>query len=94
MYLHHFVRVDPLLRTSQHQDLYVGVTERVPLGAGVDNLGVERERLTTGRLSSLQGELLCVYFKKLLHNPASRPCYLLLRQGSQLLDYFLKNLTL
>ena len=30
----------------------------------------------------------------MLHNPASRPCNLLPRQGSQLLDYFLKNLTL
>ena len=30
----------------------------------------------------------------MLHNPASRPCYLLPRQGSQLLDYFLKNFTL
>ena len=47
MYLHHFVRVDPLLRTSQHQDFNVGVAERVPLGAGVDNLGVKWERLTT-----------------------------------------------
>ena len=45
--LHHFVCVDPLLRTSQHQDFNVGVTERVPLGAGVDNLGVEWERLHT-----------------------------------------------
>ena len=47
IYLHHFVRVDPLLGTTQHQDFNVGVTERVPLGAGVDNLGAEWERLHT-----------------------------------------------
>ena len=43
---------------------------------------------------SLWGEFSCLYFQILQHAPVSRPIYLLLKQGSLLIEYFPKNLSL
>ena len=48
----------------------------------------------TGRRIHLQEDISCVFFLNLLHDPASWLMYLVPKQGSLLMKYFPKNLTL